>query len=155
VPNRALTRPAASLLLAVASLTGCLSLADPFHRGAAFEDTQRDFTMAIRLGEWDEAAEFVEPASRERWRSEVEALSEIRLTEFDVLELETSDGRTRGRAVVRFRGFELSAPVERTLTMTQLWRREPGSSRWFVTPDFRGRERLEEAGFRSAAPELP
>jgi hypothetical protein len=109
--------------------------------------------MAIRTGLWDEAAEFVEPGARERWRSEAEAaLREIRVTEFQVLELETWDGHTRGRAVVRFRGFELANPVERTLVMTQHWRREPGSLRWFVTPDFRGREQLEEAGFRSVAP---
>jgi hypothetical protein len=153
VPSRTLASAASLFLLAVAGLTGCSSLSDPLGRGANFRDTQRTFTLAIRTGLWDEAAEFVEPGARERWRSEAEvALREIRVTEFEILDLATWDGQTRGKAVVRFRGFELATPVERTVVMTQHWRREPGSSRWFVTPDFRGRERLEEAGFRSVTP---
>jgi hypothetical protein len=145
-------RPAAILsALAAACLSaGCLALHDPLNLEGSFHRHQRGFSADVRWGEWEKAAEYVEPEGRAEFDALARALADFRVTDYEVREVQLDDDRSSAIAVVVYQGYEASLPVEREVVVTQRWRHDEDHGRWYVTPDADLAGKLGAAGFRTA-----
>jgi hypothetical protein len=146
---------AVAFVLGAVVAGGCLSMQDPLNLEGTFYRHQRSFSADVRWGQWDQAADYVEPASRARFDELVRQLAEFRVTDYEVQDVQLDASRTSAIAVVRYSGYELSMPVERQLTVTQRWRFDEKEGRWYVTPDMDLTGRLGEAGLRSGPTATP
>lgn len=130
-------RPVAALLaLAVAGVSSaCFSFGDPLARGEALEETQRRYTEMIRWGDIDKAARFVDPAQREEFLALAENFDLIRITDYEIGELDI-DPETLAHAEVdvTYHGYVLNEFVERRVSDHQVWYREAGND-WLVRPE--------------------
>jgi hypothetical protein len=146
-------RPAAlSALLAACLASGCLAFHDPLNLEGSFLRHQRAFSADVRWGEWERAAEYVEPAGRADFDALARELADFRVTDYEVRDVQLDAERTSATAVVVFHGYEVSMPVERQVVVTQRWRFDEEAGRWYVTPDADLAARLGDAGFRTGPP---
>jgi hypothetical protein len=135
--------------IAVLALGGCLAFEDPLNIDGVFLQQQQAFSADLRWEQWDSAAEHVEPALRPDFFALTEQLREVRLTDYEVRDVQIESLKTTATAVVVYRGFELSMPVERSVVVTQHWRWDEEARTWYVTPDIAAREKLDAAGFQA------
>jgi hypothetical protein len=143
-------RPAVlSALLAAGLAAGCLSFHDPLNLEGSFYRHQRAFSADLRWGEWDEAAEYVEPTGRAEFDALARELADFRVTDYEVRDVQLDAERTSATAMVVFDGYEVSMPVERQVVVTQRWRFDEDAGRWYVTPDADLAGKLGDAGFRT------
>jgi hypothetical protein len=137
-------------LLAACLAGGCLSMEDPLNLEGSFLRHQRTFSADLRWGQWDEAAEYVEPARRAEFDALARRLADFRVTDYEVRDVQLDSARTSATAVVMFLGYEVSMPVERQVMVTQRWRFDEKDGRWYVSPDADLADKLGDAGFRGA-----
>lgn len=135
---------------ALLALSGCLAFEDPLNVDGVFLQQQRSFSAALRWSQWDQAAEYVEPALRADFRALTDDFSELRLTDYEIRDVHVESLESGASAVVVYKGFELSMPVERSIVVNQRWRWDQDQRRWYVTPDVEARGKLDEAGFSAA-----
>jgi hypothetical protein len=142
-------RPAALCALLTASLAaGCLALHDPLNLEGSFHRHQRAFSADVRWGEWEKAAEYVEPEGRADFDALSRALADFRVTDYEVRDVQLDEPRKHAVAIVVYQGYEVSMPVEREVVVTQHWRFDEGAGEWYVTPDADLAGKLGAAGFR-------
>jgi hypothetical protein len=127
---------------------GCLSFDDPLNLEGSFLSHQRAFSADVRWGEWEKAAEYVEPGRRAEFEALVRELADFRVTDYEVRDVKLDETRTSATAIVEFLGYEATMPVERKLIVTQQWRFDERDGRWYVTPDAGLASKLGAAGFR-------
>ena len=114
---------------------GCLATlaSDPMGRKYSLENAQRQYTEAIRWGQFDEAAAFVVPELREEFYSFTEALEEIRFTDYEIGRINLDEEKKNATVKVTYHGFREGAFVEKPLREVQEWTRESGND-WWVRP---------------------
>jgi hypothetical protein len=108
----------------------------PFGKKQTFEEIQRRYTSDVHYGLYDRAIQVVEPELRPRFREMASALDELRITSIEVDSLTIDSRRANATVQVRYRGYWLSSPIEREVTVTQRWRRDVPTDDWYVTPEF-------------------
>ena len=156
-------RQAACLLLLLATaLVGCsvlMPVADvatrPLSKKATFEEIQRGYCSDIRFGLYDEALEHVEPELHSEFQAARRRLDEIRFSDFRIESVRIDPMRTQAVVEVVYRGYWLSSPFEREVTVTQRWRRAVPTQQWYVTPDLGAILDPPGAGSGVAAPPAP
>lgn len=143
-------RSATGLALLGCLLTaGCLAFHDPLNLEGSFFHHQRSFSADLRWGEWEAAAEYVEPSRRAEFDALARQLADFRVTDYEVRDVQLDEERTSATAIVQFLGYEASMPVERQVIVTQHWRFDEGHGRWYVTPDVDLAGKLGASGFRT------
>jgi|GEM_PF-1842232 len=115
-------------------LAACASI-DPLNRRRDFKDIQREFAQSLRWGKIDQASEQVVPAMREDFRSLQPQLADFRLTDYEILSVDLADDLRKATVSVRFRGYGLSLPVERSVVVTENWSRDAQTGKWLVALD--------------------
>jgi hypothetical protein len=113
-----------------------------------FEDAQRRYTQLIRWAEFGEASNYVDPARRDQFFVTVEALAEVRFTDYAVRFKEVSPARDSATVHVTYRAYRLSSMVETQFEERQEWSREWTTGHWLVRSEF------VEQHARLAPPEL-
>ncbi len=112
-----------SALVLVAPLAlGCVMFSDPLQRQAALEDAQRRYTELVRWGDLRQASKFVDPEELNAFLALADALEEIRVTEFDISEIEY-DGEREVNVLVTYHGYSLSTFLEHRFSEQQTWYR--------------------------------
>jgi len=114
---------------------GCLGTlaSDPMGRKYSLENTQRQYTEAIRWGQFDQAAAFVDPEVREEFHSFTGAFEKIRITDYEIGRIILDEEKKNATVNVTYRGYRDGAFVEKPLRETQEWIRESGND-WWVRP---------------------
>lgn len=120
-----------SLVLPVAAV-----VTYPLDKKATFEEAQHRYTTNIRYGLYEDALPFVEPELQPQFQGAIRRFRELRFSDYAVESIDIDAARTQATAVVRYRGYSLSSPLERELRIVQRWRRKVPTNHWYVTPDF-------------------
>jgi hypothetical protein len=97
-----------------------------------FEDAQRRYTQLIRWAEFGEASNYVDPARRDQFFVTVEALAEVRFTDYAVRFTERNVASGSATAHVTYRAYRLSSMVETQFEERQEWYREWTTGDWLV-----------------------
>jgi hypothetical protein len=124
------------LLVVLFGLSGRASVfTDPLDRRGQFEDTQTRFTQHVRWGNFEEASKFVEPEIREQFMSCAPELSDLRFSDYEITQIDIQDGLKSASVQVRYTGYLLSMPVERSVNLTEEWTRDEATGVWTVKLD--------------------
>jgi hypothetical protein len=123
------------LLAALLGLSGCSTITDPLDRRGQFEDTQEAFTQYVRWGRFDEASQFVDPEMREQFMSYAPEFSDLRFSEYQIIEIDMREGLKSASVQVRYTGYRLSMPFEKTVSLTEEWTRDEDTGVWTVKLD--------------------
>jgi hypothetical protein len=128
--------PVGILLVVLFSVSGCMSVInDPLNRRGAFEDTQERFTQYVRWGKFEEASQYVDSEMRDQFMSCAPEFSDLRFSDYEIKRVEIQDGLQSATVHVRYTGYRLSMPFERTVDLTQEWTRDEASGVWTVKVD--------------------
>ncbi len=130
------------LCLALSLLGGCaVGLKDVFNDRDLLKDTQREFSQYLRWGAIEKASQFVVPEQRPEFEALAPHLTDLRFTDYEVLQVKQLS-ETEAQVTVRYRGYSLSSPIERSITLDQQWTRESDKGPWMVRLEV---HRLREA----------
>ena len=123
-------------IVGLALLSGCAAtLTDPLGRRQALESVQKQYTELIRWGDFERASKYVDPQQRESFVALSRSFETIRLTDFEIAEIEYSGGDEVSVAVT-YRGYAVDTLLERRFREEQVWTREPGvTNQWSVRSD--------------------
>ena len=128
--------PTGILLAVLLGLSGCSSMiSDPLDRRGQFEETQEAFTQYVRWGRFEEASRFVDPEMREQFMSCAPEFSDLRFSDYEITEIDMGEGLKSASVQVRYTGYRLSMPVEKTVSLTEEWTRDEATGAWTVKPD--------------------
>ena len=120
--------------LAALAVVGCAAFSDPLGRHDALELAQKRYTEAIRWGYLDRARGFVQPEHREAFEGLMPRLEEIRITDFEIGQIEGDENEAS--VTVTYRGYALAYQIERPFREHQQWTRVEGlSNQWHVESD--------------------
>ena len=136
-------RALALLALPLLASTGCISVfvdawVDPMGRKAALRSSQREYTKLVRWGDVEGAARYVHPEAREKFLSFAPAFAAIRVSDFDMGEIDYGPGEATATARVTYRAYSLSTFVEKEIRETQQWERLGRGNEWVVRPELQG-----------------
>jgi hypothetical protein len=121
-------------LLVVCAVTGCVSFSDPLGRHDALEVAQKQYTEAIRWGYLERARLFVDPEERSAFELLMPMFDEIRITDFEIGEIEGDEDEAS--VTVTYRGYGRAYQVEKLFRERQQWSRVAGlKNRWHVQSD--------------------
>lgn len=131
-----LIQRASRLGVAIALLSllgGCaIDLNDPYNDRARLRETQREFTQYMRWGLINKAAQFVIADQRAKFETLAPGMTDLRLTDYETLSVESID-ENHASVLVRFRGYSLSSPIERTIEIQQDWSFDEETRVWMVS----------------------
>lgn len=114
-------------------LGGCaFDMKDPYNDRARLRKTQREFTQYMRWGLIDKAAQFVIAEQRAEFQTLAPSLTELRLTDHETLSVEAID-KNHASVLVRFRGYTMSSPIERSIEIKQDWIFDEDTGVWMVS----------------------
>ena len=114
--------------------TACVSASDPLERGEALKQAQRRYTEALRWGDLDKAARYVDPEMRTDFLALSDLFEQVRITDYDIGELDLDTETLASAEVdVTYRGYVLPQFVEKRVKDHQIWYRE--SNQWRVRPE--------------------
>ena len=126
------------LLLVLFGISGCLSaITDPLDRRGEFKNTQTKFTQYIRWGRFQEAAKFVDPELREEFMSCAPEFSDLRFSDYEITRVDIGEGLQSASVDVRYTGYLLSMPFERSVDLTEEWNRDESTGVWTVKLDIK------------------
>ena len=114
----------------------CVSPSDPWERGEALKQTQKRYTEALRWGDLEKAARYVDPEMRSDFLALADAFENVRITDYDIGEVDLdTDTLAKAEVDVTYRGYALPQYVERRFKDHQVWYRDDSSgSEWRVRP---------------------
>lgn len=141
--------PSSAALSAVPDGAPLLVLEEPV------EGFVRRYTNDVRFRLFDSAVGFVEPDLRSQFRGATDHLRTIRFTGVTIEQVELDELGTTAIATVRWRGHWLDSPFERELRITQHWRRDEPTQRWYVTPELEALGANLEQVRRAPAASMP
>ena len=130
----------ALLLTLICSLsTGCFwwnyGKFDPLQKGGDFDQARKRFTRMIRWGQIDRASQYVVDEERIEFFEAAEVLRSVRFTDYEVISVEVKDNLKAATVHVLFRGYLVSQPLERSVSVKQEWHWI--EDRWRVHPQIR------------------
>ena len=126
------------LLVVLFGISGCLSaITDPLDRRGEFKDTQTKFTQYVRWGRFQEAAEFVDPELREEFMSCAPEFSDLRFSDYEITRVDIEEGLQSASVDVRYKGYLLNMPFERSVDLTEEWTRDESTGVWTVKLDIK------------------
>ena len=135
--------PCGLLMIVLFGVSGCVSLfTDPLDRRGQFEDTQERFIQYIRWGNFEEASQFVDPAMRARFMAFSPELSDLRFSDYEITRVDIGEELRTASVEVRFTGYRLSMPIERSVSLVEQWTRDEETGAWTVRLDI---EKLRES----------
>jgi hypothetical protein len=126
-----------ALLGGALPVAACVSPNDLMDRKGRLEETQLSYTQHVRWGELEKASAYVDPELRDDYRSHAAAFETIRITDYEIGNIEYDDGLASATVEVTYRGYALTALIERPIRETQRWYRDGGSS-WLVRTEIGG-----------------
>jgi hypothetical protein len=123
--------------------TGCISIFfdmfdDPMGRKAALRLAQREYTKFVRWSDVDAAAKYVHPEVRERFLAYEGQFDAIRITDFDVGQIDFGEEHATATVRVTYHAYSMRSMLEREIRETQRWERLAKSNDWFVRPELEG-----------------
>ena len=118
-------------------LAACVSPSDPLERGEALKECQLRYTEALRWGDLDKAARYVDPEMRSDFLALADAFENVRITDYDIGELDLNkETLAQAEVDVTYRGYVLPVYVEKRIRDHQVWYRDDESGReWRVRPE--------------------
>jgi hypothetical protein len=126
------------LLVVLFGVSGCLSrITDPLDRRGSFTDTQERFTQYVRWGKFEEASQFVDPEMRDEFMSFAPKFSDLRFSDYEITRIDFQDGIKSASVDVRYTGYRLSMPFERSVDLTEEWTRDEATGVWTVKVDIK------------------
>ena len=112
--------PTGILLAVLFGISGCLSaITDPLDRRGEFKDTQTKFTQYVRWGRFQEAAKFIDPELREEFMSCAPEFSDLRFSDYEITRVDIGEGLQSASVEVRYTGYLLNMPFERSVDLTE------------------------------------
>ena len=130
--------PTGILLIVLLGISGCLNrITDPLDRRGAFKETQTRFTQYVRWGKFEQAGRFVDPEIRAEFMSYAPSFSDLRFSEYEITRVDIQDGVRSASVDVRITAYRLSMPFERTVDLTEEWKRDDETGAWTVKVDIR------------------
>ena len=106
------------------------------------------FNSAFRWEDYREAAAFVPPDKKEQFWAEVDKFKgKIRITDFNLREVELKDKSTSADAILYFQFWRLESPTLQTVTFTQKWRYTEKDKHWKLSDSGFGVITKSRAGF--------
>jgi hypothetical protein len=128
--------PTAIALVALLGVSGCLSaITDPLDRRGEFEETQTKFTQYVRWGKFQEASEFLAPELRDEFMALAPEFSTVRFSDYEITDVDIQDGIKSASVQVRYTGYRLDMPVEKSVALTEEWTRDEETGVWTVKLD--------------------
>jgi len=118
-------------------VSGCVSPSDPWQRGQALEEAQRKYSEALRWGDLEKAAKYVDPTMRADFLALADVFDTVRISDYDIGEVDL-DEKTLAQAEVdvTYRGYVMPQYVEKRVRDHQLWYRDKESGdEWRVRPE--------------------
>jgi len=124
---------ALGLVAVIALLMGCanVNLEDPFNDRAVLHDTQREFNNYLRWGVIDKAAQFVVKEQRADFQSLAPHLSDLRISNYETIRVQQT-AENEAEVVVRYEGYSMVSPIQKSIILEQTWTREEESEFWLV-----------------------
>jgi len=124
-------------LLAALALSACVSLADPWEHGRALELAQKRYTEAIRWGDLERAARYVDPSLRADFLALTPSFESVRITDYEIGELDVdTDGFESAEVDVTYHGYAMPHYLERRVSDHQTWYRDTeGGEGWRIRPE--------------------
>ena len=113
-------RQSLALLFALGSLLACRHI-DPWTHEYNLENAQLAYTQSMRWGKCEQASQWIAPADRPRFFREAEQLQDVRISEYDIGELEMADGGKSATVRVSYRVYDMRTLIEREVRETQEW----------------------------------
>ena len=126
------------LLVVLFGISGCLSaITDPLDRRGEFKETQTKFTQYVRWGRFQEAAKFIDPELREEFMSFAPEFSDLRFSDYEITRVDIEEGLQSASVDVRYKGYLLNMPFERSVDLTEEWTRDESTGVWTVKLDIK------------------
>lgn len=139
--NRLVARSLATALAAglALALSGCASLAHVDWSGNRHRltETQLRYVHFLRWGEYEAASMLVKPDLRAKFLKEIRPYTNVRISDYAVLDTKFNDDDTEATVVVSFSAYQMNRLVEHHWTETHVWVRDAGDSQWYVKPDLK------------------
>jgi hypothetical protein len=106
------------------------------------------FNGAFRWEDYVQAAAFVPKDKEERFWAEVDKFKgKIRITDYEVREVEFKDERSSGTAILHFQYWRPASPTLESVTFTQKWYYSEKDKLWKVSDSGFGAITKTRAGF--------
>jgi hypothetical protein len=118
-------------LLVLGALLACRHI-DPWTHEYNLEQAQLAYTQSMRWGQFDKASLWISPDDRARFFREAQALRDVRISEYEIGELEMGDGGTSATVRVSYRVYDMRTLIEREVRETQEWSFDDDRNRWQV-----------------------
>ncbi len=124
---------ALGLVAVMALLMGCanVNLEDPFNDRSILHDTQKEFNNYLRWGVIDKAAQFVVAEQRAEFQSIAPHLSDLRISNYETIHVKQT-GENEAEVMVRYEGYSMVSPIQRSIILEQTWTRDVESEFWLV-----------------------
>jgi hypothetical protein len=119
------------LLLGLA--LGCRTL-DPWGDQTRLEEAQRSYTQMMRWGDFERASVWVDPEELERFFQDAETLTDVRVSDYQIGNLEVGDDGDTASVRVSYRVYSMASLVEKEVLEVQDWYYDDEQSRWQVRP---------------------
>ena len=130
-------RAARWLVLVSLAISACVSPSDPWERGEALKQAQRRYSEALRWGNLEKAAKYVDPEMRTDFLAYSDVFDTLRISDYDIGEVDL-DEKTLAKAEVdvTYHGYVLPRYIEKRVRDHQVWYRDEDSGdEWRVRPE--------------------
>jgi len=126
------------LVLIALAVGACVSPSDPWERGEALKQAQRKYSEALRWGNLEKAAKYVDPAMRSEFLAYSDVFDTVRISDYDIGEVELNEETLAQAEVdVTYHGFVMPKYIEKRVRDHQVWYRDENSSNeWRLRPEF-------------------
>jgi hypothetical protein len=107
-------------LAGLGSLLACRHL-DPWTHEYNLQQAQLAYTQSMRWQNFDKASQWIPQDDRARFFREAGQLRDVRISEYDIGELEVRDGGKAASVRVSYRLYDMQTLIERNVLETQEW----------------------------------
>jgi hypothetical protein len=130
-------RAARWLVVFALGLSACVSPSDPWERAEALKQAQRKYSEALRWGNLEKAAKYVDPEMRNDFLALSNVFDTVRISDYDIGEVEMNEETLAQAEVdVTYHGYVLPAYIEKRVKDHQIWYRDDESgNQWRVRPE--------------------
>jgi hypothetical protein len=126
------------LALIALAVSACVSPSDPWERGEALKQAQRKYSEALRWGNLEKAAKYVDPQMRGDFLAYSDAFDSLKISDYDIGEVDLNqETLAQAEVDVTYHGYVLPRYIEKRVKDHQVWYRDEDSgNEWRVRPEF-------------------